>query len=119
MRYRIGLIILMIFGSLQGCTTTPRENTASEVASAKLVLGQISNALGDAYPTGSANFEMGKLEDGNAVLLVEVNGRPLGAAFWVHGTTVHAVNGAARALNGTLPPAPDKITEKRVRKTVY
>lgn len=119
MRYMIGFFMVLIAGSLAGCATTPRENSADEVAAAKLVLGQINNALGDAYPTGAANFKMGPLDDGKAVMLAEINGQPVGAAFWVQGTTVYAVNDAAGALNKSLPPAPAEITEKRVRKVVH
>jgi hypothetical protein len=62
---------------------------------------------------------MGPLDGGFAVLLREVNGDPIEAAFWNLGEAVYAVNNAARALNKALPAAPESVTVERIRKVVH
>lgn len=81
------------------------------------VIDQIKLPLKDAF-TSTAVFAMGALDEGCAVLLVESNDTPIGAAFWTQGETVYAVNDAARAMNPTLANAPEAITEDRVRAVV-
>lgn len=112
-------ILVGISATLYGCATTPKENTREEQAAAQTVLQRMSIPLGDAWETGRAFFEMGELGGGCAVLLVEVNGQPVHAAFWTEGGTVYAVNDAARQLDPTLPNAPESITMKRVRAVVH
>jgi hypothetical protein len=90
-----------------------------ELAAARLVLEQIKDGLSRSYPTGAAQFDMGELDEGCAVLLVEINGNPVGAAFWTSEHVVHYVNEAARALNPALPAAPKHISEKRVRSVAH
>lgn len=118
----MGLLAFSLVLWVTGCISTRHdagESSVEEVAAAQRVLSQISNALGDAYPTGAAQFEMGPLDGGFAVLLREVNGDPIEAAFWNLGETVYAVNNAARRLNKALPDAPEAVTVERIRKVVH
>lgn len=111
----IGLVVV-------GCASNsprPRENSPMELAAARLVLEQIKDGLSRSYPTGAAQFDMGELDEGCAVLLVEINGNPVGAAFWTSRDVVHYVNEAARALNPALPAAPKHVSEKRVRSVAH
>lgn len=106
-----------------GCASTAeprsRENSSAEIEAARLVLAQIKEGVSREYPTGAAQFDMGTLDEGCAVLLVEINGHPIGAAFWTHNGGVYYVNEAARSLNGSLPPAPNHITEKHIRAVAH
>ncbi|MBL7649003.1 MAG: hypothetical protein JNK74_22735 [Candidatus Hydrogenedentes bacterium] len=110
---------LMAAGCASGKAPRFRENSPMEIASARLVLEQIKEGLSRSYPTGAAQFDMGELDEGCAVLLVEINGKPIGAAFWTSHDIVHYVNEPARALNPALPAAPKHITEKRVRSVAH
>ena len=97
----------------------PWEASPMELAAARLVLEQIKDGLSLSYPTGAAQFDMGELDEGCAVLLVEINGKPVGAAFWTSEGVVHYVNEPARSLNPSLPAAPKHISEKRVRSVAH
>lgn len=115
-------IVAMIGLLAAGCASNSpraRENSPMELASARLVLEQIKDGLSRSYPTGAAQFDMGELDEGCAVLLVEINGNPVGAAFWTSEGVVHYVNEPARVLNPSLPAAPKHISEKRVRSVVH
>lgn len=115
--------IVAVFSLLvAGCATNDprtRENSAVELAAARFVLEQIKDGLGRSYPQGAAQFDMGELDEGCAVLLVEINGNPIGAAFWTSKDVVYYVNEPARALNPTLAAAPKHITVKRVRSVAH
>jgi len=115
----LAILVCLVFSACATRSEAPDENTPEEVAAAKLVLEQLKNALGDAYPTGLAHFEMGTLDEGCAVLLVHVNNEPINAAFWSQDAIVYAVNDVARNLNPALANAPEMITEERVRAVVH
>ena len=117
----VGVVVLigLVVAGCAGKSPRYRENSPMEIASARLVLEQIKEGLSRSYPTGAAQFDMGELDEGCAVLLVEINGKPIGAAFWTSKDVVHYVNEPARTLNAALPAAPKHITEKRVRSVAH
>ena len=114
----LAMIVLMAAGCASN-SPRARENSPMELAAARLVLEQIKDGLSLSYPTGAAQFDMGELDEGCAVLLVEINGKPVGAAFWTSEGVVHYVNEPARSLNPSLPAAPKHISEKRVRSVAH
>ncbi len=120
--YSVSCALALIGLLVAGCVSNSpkvRENSPTEIAAARLVLEQIKDSLGRSYPTGAGQFDMGELDDGCAVLLVEINGHRIGAAFWTSKNVVYAINEPARTLNPALPAAPKHITEKRVRAVAH
>lgn len=117
--FTLAIAVCLLFSACATRSEGTGENTSEEVEAAKLVLEELKNTLGDAYPTGLAHFEMGTLDEGCAVLLVHVNNEPINAAFWTQGGKVHAVNDAARTMNPALAPAPEAVTEEQVKKVVH
>lgn len=120
---RIFWVLLLIVG-LGGCATTEEgpvaaTNTPEEIAAAQQVLDRIGDRVADTAPTGSVLFEMGTLDDGVAVLLRQVSGKQVDAAFWTRGPAIFVVNDTARRIDNRLPDAPEEITMERVLAVVH
>jgi hypothetical protein len=127
------VLLLVAFGLIIGCGDSPTSGTAASNAqyteSEQRALNEVNARLRDAAVWtggGVAEFKLGSLRDGTAVLLVgfwkdsaHTDQTPVDACFWVHEGVVYAVDEEAKKLVPDLAFAPTAITEAAILEVAH